>query len=375
MAPAVIDSLPLAGFPFKVSSPFIISGPCGVESEKQIHAIADALNGSAHLLRGGIWKPRTRPDSFHGIGNEGLKWLKEAGVKNSLPVTVEVANPAHVEAALKAGIDVLWIGARTTVNPFLIQEITHALKGVDIPVMVKNPVNPDIELWIGAFERLNLAGINQLIAIHRGFSSYENSSYRNAPNWQIPIELKRRFPQLTLVCDPSHIAGNRNLIFRISQYAMDLNYDGLMIETHNHPELALSDREQQITPSDLKFLLESLIIRNPEVDDVLFLNLLEDLRSRIDQLDEQLLQVMSERMGIARNIGQYKKENNMTVFQAERWNEILKSRMKWGEVKELNQEFVKKLYYLIHDESIMQQNKVMQSDNNMKKNLQEDVKK
>jgi chorismate mutase len=367
MPPATILSLPLRSFPFSISHPFIVSGPCGVESEIQIRETAKALSGlGIHLLRGGIWKPRTRPDSFQGIGTEGLAWLIDAGRENNLPVTVEVANPRHVEEALKAGIDVLWIGARTTVNPFLVQEIAESLRGIKIPVMIKNPVNPELELWIGAFERLNRAGIEMLIAIHRGFTSSENSRYRNSPNWQLPIELKRRFPDLPLLCDPSHIAGSRNYILQISQYAMDLNYDGLMIESHINPENALSDKEQQLTPSDLKEVLDSLIIRNPSVDDIIFMNLLEDLRDRIDTIDERILSLMSERMGIARNIGQYKKENNMTVLQVERWNEILRTRLQSGEVKELHRDFILQLYASIHDESIRQQTEVMNQVDNLK---------
>ena len=363
MPPANIQSLPLHSYPISFSRPLIISGPCGVESEKQINDIAAGLkNIGINILRGGIWKPRTSPDSFQGIGSEGLQWLKDAGLKNNLPVTVEVANPRHVEEALKAGIDFLWIGARTTVNPFLVQEIAEALKGIDIPIMVKNPINPDLELWVGAFERLNRSGINKLIAIHRGFSSSEKSRYRNVPNWQIPIELKRRYPTLPLICDPSHIGGSRKYILQISQYAMDLNYDGLMIESHTNPDQALSDREQQLKPSELKNILESLIIRQPSVNDLMFMNLLEDLRDRIDSIDEEILSMMSERMSIARNIGQYKKENNMTVLQVERWNEILRTRIQSGEIKELNKDFILQLYSIIHDESIRQQTEVMNEE-------------
>jgi chorismate mutase len=360
MAPAQIVSLPLKSFSTSTDRPFLVSGPCGIESEEQINIIASQLKSlPVSLMRGGIWKPRTRPGSFQGIGGVGLKWLKEAGKKNNIPVTVEVASAEHVEEALKAGIDVLWIGARTTVNPFLVQQIADALNGVNVPVMVKNPVNPELELWIGAFERLNAAGIKKLIAIHRGFSSSEKSRYRNAPNWQIPIELKRRYPELPLLCDPSHITGYTEYILPVSQYAMDLNFDGLMIEVHNDPKNALSDKEQQLTPHELKVLLDNLIIRQPSVDDVLFLSLLEDLRNRIDFLDEQLLTLLAERMSVARNIGQYKKDNNMTVLQVERWNEILRTRLQSGEIKELHSEFIRSLYSIIHDESIRQQTEVM----------------
>src|SRR5436190_3955042 len=237
---------------FRSGHPFIISGPCGVESEEQIHDTANALSKyNVHLLRGGIWKPRTRPDSFQGIGTEGLQWLKHAGTENNLPVTVEVASPKHVEEALLAGIDVLWMGARTTVNPFLVQEIADALKGVDVPILVKNPINPELELWIGAIERIYKTGIRRIAAVHRGFSTFEKTKYRNVPNWQIPIELKRRFPGLPLICDPSHICGQVEMIQSVSQTALDLNYNGLMIESHIAPEQALSDAQQQLTPAEL----------------------------------------------------------------------------------------------------------------------------
>lgn len=360
MVPAQIDSASIDSWPFKFKRPLIISGPCGVESEEQIFEIAKALSKlNIQLLRGGIWKPRTRPDSFQGIGLEGLKWLKAAGAEYNLPVTVEVANPRHVEEALKEKIDVLWIGARTTVNPFLVQEIAEALRGVDVPVMVKNPINPELELWIGAFERLNRSGIKRLMAIHRGFSTFSNSKYRNTPNWQIPIELKRRFPDLPLICDPSHIAGVRSLIPSLSQIALDLNYDGLMIESHMHPENALSDKEQQLTPEELSSILSNLIVRKSSVDDVMFMNLLDELRDQINSIDERILVLMAERMSIAREIGQYKKENNMTILQVERWNQILQTRGQSGEMKELGSDFVFRLLELIHEESIRQQTEIM----------------
>ncbi len=355
---------------FKYNRPFIISGPCGVESEEQIHATAKALSKlNVHVLRGGIWKPRTRPDSFQGIGTEGLRWLKNAGVENNLPVMVEVASPKHVEEALQTGIDVLWIGARTSVNPFLVQEIADALKGVDIPVMVKNPINPELELWIGAIERVYKAGIRCIAAIHRGFSTYEKTKYRNVPNWQIPIELKRRFPDLPLICDPSHISGQREMIQSVSQTALDLNYDGLMIESHIHPAKALSDAQQQLSPAAMGELLQSLIIRQPSTDDVIFMNLLEELRDKIDQQDADILNMISERMKLARKIGQYKKENNMTILQVERWNEILTTRLQFGMNKDLTNNFIVKLYELIHDESIHQQTRVMNAASVEKENV------
>ena len=347
---------------FGTNHPFIISGPCGVESEKQIYKTAKELSKyNIHLLRGGIWKPRTRPDSFQGIGTEGLRWLKDAGRKNNLPVTVEVATPKHVEEALKENIDVLWIGARTTVNPFLVQEIADALKGVDIPVMIKNPINPELELWIGAIERVNKAGIKRIAVIHRGFSTYEATKYRNVPNWQIPIELKRRFPELPMFCDPSHICGQREMILSVSQTALDLNYEGLMIESHIDPDHALSDAQQQVTPDELNRILKTLVIRKPSTDDVIFMNLLEELRDKIDGMDAELLNMIGKRMAIAREIGRYKKENNMMILQVQRWNEILTTRLQFGINRELSSDFVTKLYELIHEESIQQQTKVMNS--------------
>ena len=360
----------LAEWGFRSGHPFVVSGPCGIETEEQIHATAQALNnGPVHLLRGGIWKPRTRPDSFQGIGKQGLKWLKDAGMENNLPVTVEVASPKHIEEALAAGIDVLWIGARTTVNPFLIQEIADALKGIDIPVMIKNPINPELELWIGAIERIYNSGIHRLAAIHRGFSTYEKTKYRNIPNWQIPIELKRRYPDLPLICDPSHICGQKEMIQAVAQTALDLNYNGLMIETHIDPEMALSDKQQQLTPSALVELLQSLIIRQPSTDDIIFINLLEELRDKIDRKDADILSLISERMGIASDIGRYKKENNMTILQIKRWNEIMTTRLQFGLNKDLTSEFIIKLYELIHDESIHQQTRVMNSIDLEKENI------
>lgn len=359
--------LPLNSWGFGEALPFLIAGPCGVESVEQINEIAAKLKGSkVNMLRGGIWKPRTRPDSFQGIGEEGLQWLKTAGIENNLPVTVEVAHPRHVEQALKLGIDCLWIGARTTVNPFLVQEIATSLDGVDIPVFVKNPINPELELWIGAIERFYNAGIRKLGAIHRGFSSYEKSKYRNVPNWQIPIELKRRLPELPVLCDPSHIGGSRELIGPIAQTAMDLSFEGLMIEVHPDPSKALSDKNQQLIPAEFLALIESLVVRKKSVDDVIFLNLLEELRDRIDKIDEDILQFMAERMSIAREIGQYKKENNMTILQVERWNEILRTRQLSGLQKDLSRDFIIQLYEKIHDESIYHQTQVMNTSETQK---------
>lgn len=358
----LIDIQPIEKWGFDFKRPVLISGPCGVESEDQVSAIARAIKPfGVNILRGGIWKPRTRPDSFQGIGKIGLAWLKKAATENNMLATVEVATPRHIDEALHAGIDILWLGARTTVNPFLVQELADALKGVNVPILIKNPINPELELWLGAFERLCRSGNARLAAVHRGFSGYDKTRYRNAPQWSIPIELKRRVPSLSLLCDPSHICGNRELIPLVSQTALDLNYDGLMIEVHHDPDHALSDREQQITPASLGHLLHNLIIRQPNVDDIIFNNLLEELRYKIDQLDADLLDKMSERMEVAREIGKYKNENNMTILQVERWKEILRTRLKYGSEKELTIEFIEKLYELIHQESIYQQTRVMNS--------------
>ncbi len=346
------------------SRPFIIAGPCSAESEEQVMATAKAIAAfPVNMLRAGIWKPRTRPDSFEGMGEVALQWLKQASREVNLPAAVEVANTRHVEKALKAGIDVLWIGARTTVSPFMVQELADALSGTDVPVMIKNPVNPDADLWTGAIERIAKAGISKIVAIHRGFSSYENSTYRNKPNWEIPIELRRRIPGLPLICDPSHIAGKTVLIPYVSQMAMDLNYEGLMVETHINPAAALSDARQQLNPEGLGQLIHDLVIRNSSVADVFELSKLEDMRDQIDEVDQTILDHMSERMAIARMIGQYKLKNHMTIYQPERWNEIIRTRTRIGTEKKLTREFILKLISIIHEESIYQQTLQMNPDN------------
>ena len=351
---------------YKVERPFLISGPCGAESEEQVMQTAlELAKLPVNLIRAGIWKPRTRPNSFQGIGDIGLKWVKQASIITGIPVTVEVASTKHVEAALKAGIDVLWIGARTTVNPFTVQEIADSLAGVKVPVMIKNPVNPDVELWIGAIERIAKAGINKIAAIHRGFSSYEKTIYRNRPNWEIPIELKRRMPEIPIICDPSHISGKRELLLAISQVAMDLNYDGLMIETHIDPDHALSDAKQQITPAQLGELLDKLICRSHSINDTLTLRMIEGLREKMDKIDSDLLDLISKRMDVAKAIGHYKKKNNITILQAERWDEIVQSRMQTGLEKQLDKGFVKKLFEIIHQESINQQAEIMNKKENV----------
>lgn len=345
----------------KGGRPAIISGPCSAETEEQLISTATSLaaTGKVDVLRAGIWKPRTRPNSFEGVGEEGLTWLKNAGKETGLPVSTEVANAKHTEEALKHGIDILWIGARTTVNPFSVQEIADVLKGVDIPVMVKNPLNPDLELWLGALERINQAGITKLAAIHRGFSSFEKTSYRNVPKWEFPIELKRRFPELPIICDPSHIAGTRELISMVSQKALDLEMDGLMIESHISPDSAWSDAKQQVTPATLKRLLSELIVRNKTTENQEFKTRLDDLRHQIDEIDEEILQKLGNRMSIAVEIGKYKRDNQVTILQVNRWDEIIKQRKSLSTALGLSEEFTDQLLRIIHKESISQQTKVM----------------
>lgn len=345
----------------KADRPIIISGPCSAETEEQMIATAKqiAATGKVHALRAGIWKPRTRPGQYEGAGEEGLKWLITAKKETGLPVTTEVANAAHVEACLKAGVDILWVGARTTVNPFSVQEVADALKGVDIPVMVKNPINPDVELWLGAFERLNKAGITKMAAIHRGFSSFEKGPFRNAPMWDLAIELKTRVPELDMICDPSHIAGNRDLISFVSQKALDLDMAGLMIESHINPDAAWSDAKQQVTPAALSKIIDELVVRTQTTDNKTFKDTLSILREQIDQLDDEIMQKLSARMKISEKIGQYKKENNVTILQVNRWEEIIKTRVALCRAMGLNDEFTSDLLKLIHHESIQVQTKVM----------------
>jgi chorismate mutase len=340
--------------------PFVIAGPCSAETREQVLETAEGLKDlNVDLLRAGVWKPRTRPGNFEGVGEEGIEWLREAGNKIGKPISVEVANTNHVELALKGGVDVLWIGARTTVNPFMVQEIADALKGTDVPVLVKNPVNPDVELWIGAIERFQSVGLTKLGAIHRGFSTFQKSPFRNSPNWNIPIELKRRMPDLPIICDPSHICGNRELLAEVAQKAIDLNMDGLMLETHRNPEKAWSDAAQQITPVQLQNILSELVWRNPNAIDVEVQAKLEELRATIDGLDRDILDLLIERLSVSRNIGEYKREHNITILQHQRWNEILHDREAYVQGKELSQRFLNRFLEAIHEESIQQQTKVM----------------
>lgn len=345
-----------------LSSPLVIAGPCSAETEEQVLQTAREIAAlkKVSIFRAGIWKPRTRPGMFEGIGSIGLEWLKKVKAETGLPTAVEVANVKHVYEALRMGVDFLWIGARTTVNPFSVQEIADALKGVDVPVLVKNPVNADLELWLGAIERIQKAGITKIGAIHRGFSTYDKSQYRNKPMWALPIELKRRMPGIPMICDPSHICGNRELLFNVSQTAIDLDYEGLMIETHCNPAVALSDAKQQITPAELGKLLDKIVVRLSSVDDRALVSSLEDLRDRIDELDNNLISLLANRMEIARSIGEYKKKNGVTILQNSRWSEILEKRTKQGTDKQLTADFVMKIFESIHQESIYHQEQVMQ---------------
>jgi chorismate mutase len=329
--------------------PLIIAGPCSAETEEQILNTAKQLfSKGIKIFRAGIWKPRTKPGGFEGVGTEGLKWLKRVKQEFGMHVATEVATRDHVFEALKTGIDILWIGARTSANPFAMQEIADALKGVDIPIFIKNPVNPDLELWIGAIERIYGAGLHRIGLIHRGFSSYDKNMYRNMPLWHIPIELRRRYPNLPILCDPSHIGGKRELIAPLSQQAMDLNYDGLIIESHCNPDKALSDAAQQITPDVLDFIVNMLIIR----DEKQSTENISELRRQIDDIDEGLLELLAKRMRVSHEIGIYKKEHNMPILQTPRFDEILDKRSRAGATMDLNSEFVKKILSAIHEESV-----------------------
>ena len=336
--------------------PLIIAGPCSAESEEQIMDTARGLAAAGvKIFRAGVWKPRTKPGGFEGVGELSFDWLKRVKSELGMLTAVEVATEKHVKAALAAEVDILWIGARTAANPFAMQEIADALRGHDVPVLVKNPVNPDLELWIGALERLNNAGVKRLGAIHRGFSEYEKSLYRNPPQWHIPIELRRRLPELPIFCDPSHMGGRRELIAPLSQEAMDLGFDGLMIESHCNPDCAWSDKNQQVTPDALAVILDHLIIRETTQTT----ESLAELRREIDKLDNQLLSLLSKRMRVSREIGQYKKEHNMPVLQAQRYDEILNHRGALAEELDINPEFVKTVLRAIHEESVHVQMKLI----------------
>jgi chorismate mutase len=345
---------------FKQTHPLLIAGPCSAETEDQVLKIAHELKESkVSIFRAGIWKPRTRPGGFEGVGEIGLKWLQKAKAQTGLLMAIEVANAAHVKLALEHDIDVLWIGARTTVNPFAVQEIADALAGTDKIVLVKNPVNPDLALWIGGVERIYNAGIKKLGVIHRGFSTYEKTKYRNIPEWQIAIELQSRFPDLPLICDPSHITGQRDMILEVSQQALDLNYNGLMIETHVDPDNAWSDAAQQVTPAVLKQIFEDLKVKKITTEDDDFNTKMIKLRANIDIADSKLLELLGNRMKVAEQIGALKKEKNVAVLQNKRWNEILGKMILDGEGKGLSEEFILKLFKAIHQESISHQEKII----------------
>ena len=343
--------------------PFIISGPCSAETEEQVLQTAQqiAATGKVDMLRAGIWKPRTRPGMFEGIGTKGLPWLQQAKRLTGLPVTVEVATAKQVEDALHFDIDVLWIGARTTVNPFSVQEVAEALRGVDVPVLIKNPINPDIELWIGAAERISKMGVKQIGLIHRGFSTFGNTEYRNAPMWHLAIEMKLRNPDLMMICDPSHICGRRDILLEVAQRAIDLDFDGLMIESHIDPDKAWSDAKQQVTPNGLADILNQIIWRKEDINSAEFHAALEKLRQQINHIDDELMHLLGRRMKIADQIGEYKRDNNITILQTTRWNEIIERAFKKGEMIGLSKEFITKYFDAVHMESINHQKKIMDS--------------
>ena len=345
---------------FHLNHPLVIAGPCSAETEDQVLKIAHELkNSDVSIFRAGIWKPRTRPGGFEGVGEIGLKWLQKAKAETGLLMATEVATAAHVKLALEHDIDVLWIGARTTVNPFAVQEIADALQGTDKIVLLKNPVNPDLSLWIGGLERLYNANIKKLGVIHRGFSTYEKTKYRNNPEWQIAIDLQNRFPDLPLICDPSHITGRRDMIQEVSQQALDLNYDGLIIETHIDPDNAWSDAAQQVTPAALKQMFINLRVRKVTDDESEYNQKMAKLRMQIDEFDGKLLEILGNRMKVADKIGLLKKEKNVAILQNQRWNEILGKMILEGEEKGLSNEFVMQLFKAIHQESISHQEKVI----------------
>jgi len=343
--------------------PLIISGPCSAETEEQVVETVQriAATGKVDMIRAGIWKPRTRPGSFEGIGVKGLPWLLRARKLTGLPTMVEVATGKQVDDAINFEVDVLWIGARTTVNPFSVQEVADALRGTEVPVLIKNPINPDLELWTGAVERVAKAGVKQIGLIHRGFSSYGNTEYRNAPMWHLAIEMKRRYPDLLFINDPSHICGRRDILHEVAQKAIDLDYDGLMIESHMDPDHAWSDAKQQVTPEKLAELLDSIIWRREDVNSEEYHAALEKLRQQINHLDDELMQILGQRMKIAEKIGEYKKNNNITILQTNRWNEILQRAVQKGEGLGLSREFITKYFDAMHMESINHQNKIMNS--------------
>ena len=361
VSPELMESPVVSGNP---DMPLIIAGPCSAESELQVLSTAHLLAKirGVKIFRAGIWKPRTRPNGFEGVGVKGLKWLQRIKAETRLKVTTEVANAQHVDQAMKHEIDYLWIGARTTVNPFSVQEIANALKGVEIPVLVKNPINPDVKAWIGALERVSQAGIKKIFAVHRGFSTFEKTPYRNAPKWEIPIELKRQIPEIPIITDPSHIAGTRDLIANLSQKAMDLAMDGLMIESHIHPEDALSDASQQITPDILDGILQNLKIRKPEGNGLNGQHTLESLREEMDLIDNTLLESIGKRIELTKKLGDFKKSHNMTILQVNRWQQVLEERLRQAHHLGLDKKLVKDIYQLLHNQSVKIQGEMLNQE-------------
>lgn len=342
--------------PSENERPMVIAGPCSAETEEQVMNTALQLaSKGCRMFRAGVWKPRTKPGGFEGNGEKALPWMKRVKDETGMLIATEVATPEHVELALKYGMDILWVGARTSANPFAMQALADSLRGVDVPVLVKNPVNPDLELWIGALERINQAGIKRLGAIHRGFSSYDKKIYRNLPMWQIPIELHRRIPELPIFSDPSHIGGTRELIAPLCQQAMDLGFDGLIVESHCEPDKAWSDAKQQVTPDVLDYILSLLVVRDEKVTT----EGINQLRKQIDELDNQLMELLAKRMRVCREIGQYKKEHNMTVLQTSRYNEILDKRGAQGSLCGMSASFIKDVFEEIHEESVRQQMEII----------------
>jgi len=359
-----LDINPIKTWLPKLDNPLLISGPCSLETEKQALDTARLLakDKRVFVYRGGVWKPRTRPGMFEGVGSVGLKWLQLVKQETGLPVGTEVANAQHTEEAMKAGLDVVWIGARSTASPFVVQEIADVVKGSKAVVIVKNPVNPDVQLWMGAIERVYQAGIKNIVAIHRGFTPFKETKYRNYPNWQTVIELRRLMPNLPIICDPSHIAGKREYLFEISQKAFDMGLEGLMIESHIDPSCALSDAAQQLTPADLAKLLDRLVIRHETANNPEFETRLDVLRNRIDSIDAELLETLSSRVEIVKQIGRYKKENNVTALQINRWAQLMEDRVNLGKKLQLNDTFVKILFQLIHEDSVRMQTEIMDEE-------------
>jgi chorismate mutase len=343
--------------------PLLIAGPCSAETEEQLYNSARLIKElGINIIRAGVWKPRTRPNSFEGVGIEALKWIRDIKKELGVLFATEVASPVHVQEALYHGVDILWIGARSTVNPFTVQEIANSLKGIQNPILIKNPVNPDLALWIGAIERIAAAGIKKIGAIHRGFSSYQKSRYRNPPQWKIPLDLKKTFPNIPLICDPSHIAGERSILLEVSQRAADLDFDGLMIESHPDPDKAWSDPKQQVTPGRLGELLKEIKFRKSTSRNREFITQLEDMREQIDHLDQELFEILSARMRIVDQIGYYKRDNNVAIFQKNRWKEISETRGKWAQMLGLNVEFTDELFKLIHENAIRRQAEILNEE-------------